>query len=105
MTDDAFVSLKELAERLGTDRSQFRRYVLNLGYTVHKLRTQGSGWQLTLCVSAAEANEIVARRTEQGFASSTVGVVRPTPRNLYGLKITPAKTASKSIGLRLSLKA
>ena len=33
------------------------------------------------------------------------GVVRPTPRNLYGLKITPAKTASKSIGLRMSLNA
>ena len=71
MADDAFVSLKELAEQLGTDRSQFRRYVLNLGYTVHKRRTQGSGGQLTLCVSTAEANEIVARRTEQGFVSST----------------------------------
>ncbi len=72
MAEDEFISINELANRLGTDRSQFRRYVLKLGYVVHKRRIQGSGGQLTLCVSAAEADEIVARRADQGFTASTV---------------------------------
>jgi len=72
MTDDAFISIKELANRLGMDRSHARRYVLRLGYAFHKRRTQDSGGQLTLCVSTSEADEIVSQRVGQGFTASTV---------------------------------
>ena len=37
-----FVSIKELAQRLGMDRFQARCYVLKLGYTFHKRRTPDS---------------------------------------------------------------
>jgi hypothetical protein len=51
MDSDGFVSIKELAQRLGMDRSHARRYVLKLGYSFHKRRTSDSGSQLTLCVT------------------------------------------------------
>ena len=75
MASDEFVSIKELAERLGMDRSHARRYVLKLGYAFHKRRTLNSGRQLTLCLNSAEADEIVSRRQDQGFTASTVVAV------------------------------
>lgn len=71
MTSDEYVSMKELAQRLGMDRSHARRYVLKLGYSFHKRRTPNSGNQLTLCVSGAEADEIVSQRADKGFIAST----------------------------------
>lgn len=75
MADDEFISIKELANRLGMDRSHARRYVLKLGYAFHKRRTQDSGGQLTLCVSTAEADEIVSQRAGQGFMASDIVAV------------------------------
>jgi hypothetical protein len=75
MADDAFISIKELANRLGMDRSHARRYILRLGYAFHKRRTQDSGGQLTLCVSTSEADEIVSQRAGQGFTASTIVAV------------------------------
>jgi hypothetical protein len=75
MAEDEFISIKELANRLGMDRSHARRYVLKLGYAFHKRRTQDSGGQLTLCVSTAEADEIVSHRADQGFTASNVVTV------------------------------
>lgn len=65
--DRAFVSIKELADLLGMDRSHARRYVLRLGYEPEKRRTADSANQLTLTVTRAEAEAIVAKRREQGF--------------------------------------
>ncbi|WP_139555998.1 hypothetical protein [Methylotetracoccus oryzae] len=75
MAEDEFTSIKELSKRLGMDRSHARRYVLKLGYSFHKRRTQDSGGQLTLCVSNAEAEEIVSQRVDQGFTASVVVAV------------------------------
>lgn len=72
MARDEYVSIKELARRLGMDRSHARRYVLRLGYSFHKRRTPDSGNQLTLCVNSVEADEIVAQRTRNGFFAPTV---------------------------------
>jgi hypothetical protein len=72
MNSDDFVSVKELAQRLGMDRSHARRYVLKLGYSFHKRRTPDSGSQLTLCVTESEAAEIAAHRANQGFTASTI---------------------------------
>lgn len=71
MAGNEYVSIKELAQRLGMDRSHARRYVLKLGYSFHKRRTRDSGSQLTLCVSGAEADEIASLRAEKGFIAST----------------------------------
>jgi hypothetical protein len=67
-----FASIKELAIRLGMDRSHARRYVLKLGYSFHKRRTPDSGGQITHCVTAAEANEICSQRKAQGFQESSM---------------------------------
>ena len=72
MASDDYVSIKELAQGLGMDRSHARRYVLKLGYSFHKRRTPDSGSQLTLCVTNAEAEEIASQRAEKGFIASTV---------------------------------
>jgi len=69
---DEYVSIRDLAKRLGMDRSHARRYVLKLGYSFHKRRTPDSGSQLTLCVTSAEADEIASQRADKGFAASTV---------------------------------
>ncbi len=67
---DEFISLKALAAELGMDRSNARRYVLRLGVKPQKRRTPESGGQLTLTVSASEAEFIKSRRNEQGFLDS-----------------------------------
>lgn len=75
MVSDDYVSIKDLAKRLGMDRSHARRYVMKLGYLFHKRRTPDSGSQLTLCVTGAEAEEITSQRQDKGFLASTVVAV------------------------------
>jgi len=72
VVSDDYLSIKDLAKRLGMDRSHARRYVMKLGYSFHKRRTPDSGSQLTLCVTNAEADEIVSLRADKGFTASTV---------------------------------
>jgi len=64
---EEFVSIKTLAERLGMDRSHARRYVLKLGFHPKKRRMPDSANQLTLTLTAAEADAVVKRRKEEGF--------------------------------------
>jgi len=68
--DQDFVSLKQLAENLGMDRSHVRRYVLRLGIQPHKRRTRDSYNQLTLAVSVNDADFIISKRREAGFLGS-----------------------------------
>jgi hypothetical protein len=75
VANNEFVSIKDLATRLGMDRSHARRYVLRLGYSFHKRRTADSGGQLTLCVTSAEASHIVSQRADMGFLAPTVVAV------------------------------
>jgi hypothetical protein len=75
VVSDDYVSIKELASRLGMDRSHVRRYVMKLGYSFHKRRTPDSGSQLTLCVTSAEADAIASQRADKGFTASTVVAV------------------------------
>jgi hypothetical protein len=75
VASDDYVSIKDLAKRLGMDRSHARRYVIKLGYSFHKRRTPDSGSQLTLCVSGAEAEEITSQRQAKGFLASNVVAV------------------------------
>jgi hypothetical protein len=72
------VSLKELAAKLGMDRSHTRKYVINLGIKPTKRRTPYSGGQLTLTVSAQEAEFICRTRAERGFLDPQKAVVAET---------------------------
>jgi len=74
MEREDYISIKHLAERLGMDRSHARRYVLKLGFKPEKRRTRDSGNQLSLTVTADEADAILKHRTEQGFAGQSKAV-------------------------------
>lgn len=67
MDQVAHMSIKHLAEKLGMDRSHARRYVLKLGFKPQKRRTPDSGNQLTLTITAQEAEAILRHRTDRGF--------------------------------------
>jgi hypothetical protein len=88
MPSDEFVTMKELAKRLGMDRSHARRYVLRLGYSFHMRRTPDSVGQLTLCVTSGEADEICSQRRAQGFDASTV-VAAPEIGVFYIIQLVP----------------
>ena len=85
---DGYISLKQLAGELGMDRSHARRYVLNLGVTPVKRRTPESGGQLTLTVSAQEAEFIRHTREEQGFLDSQKPVANETGF-FYAIQLVP----------------
>jgi hypothetical protein len=74
--EDDFISLKQLAVELGLDRSNTRKYVLKSGIQPHKRRTPDSGGQLTLALTAEEAEIIRSRRREEGFLESHRPVVK-----------------------------
>ena len=85
---DEYISLKQLAGELGMDRSHARRYVLNLGVTPAKRRTPESGGQLTLTVSAQEAEFIRHTRGEQGFLDSQKAVASEAGF-FYAIQLVP----------------
>ena len=47
-----------------------------------------SGGQLTLCVTNAEADQIISQRSEQGFLKSTV-VAKPDVGVFYAIQLIP----------------
>jgi len=86
--DDEFVSIKRLAVELGLDRSNTRKYVLKSGIQPHKRRTPDSGGQLTLALSAQEAEFVRSKRLEEGF----LGLNRPAVKEsglFYVIRLVP----------------
>jgi hypothetical protein len=88
MDSDDFVSIKEISQQLGMDRSNTRKYVLKLGYEFHRRRTADSANQLTLCLTRDEASEVLSRRSEQGFISPTV-VIASEVGVFYVIQLVP----------------
>ncbi len=93
MADD-HIPLKQLAAELGMDRSHTRKYVLNLGITPAKRRTPHSGGQLTLTVSAQEADFVRRTRAEQGFLGSQKPVATETGF-FYVIQLVPELDAKR----------
>lgn len=83
-----FVSIKQLAEELGMDRSHARRYVLKLDITPTKRRTADSGGQLVLTVSNEEAEFIRRKREEEGFLGSSKPVDKEVG-SFYVIQLVP----------------
>jgi len=71
-----FVSLRRLAEMLGINPSQARKYVLKLGYSPARARTPDSRGKLTYVFTQEEAEQIIENRRQQGFI---MGETRATP--------------------------
>ena len=62
-----FVTLKDLSQELGLDRSNLRKYVIDAGLTFAKVRTSESRGQLTLALTPVDADEIRDRRDREGY--------------------------------------
>ena len=67
---DQYITVKQLAGELGMNRSNARKYVLALRIETKKQRTPDSRGQLTLTVSAQQAEFIRRTREEQGYGDS-----------------------------------
>jgi len=88
MKSEEFVSLKQLAETIGLDRSNTRKYVLKLGIKPHKRRTPDSRNQLTLAVTKDEAERIISERETKGFTSSAK-IVESDTGVFYVIQLVP----------------
>ena len=91
---EEFVSLKILASELGLDRSNMRKYALKIGVTPHKRRTADSAGQLTLALTADEAEVVRAKRREQGY----LGESRPVATEVgvfYVIQLVPELDACR----------
>lgn len=62
-----YVSIKQLADELGLDRSNMRKYVIKHGFNLVNIRTADSRGQLTLALTADDAEAVRALRESQGF--------------------------------------
>ena len=74
-------TIRELADRLGMDRSACRRYVLNLGHKPVLMRTAESGFQKALTLTLEEAESIVKFRASEGYVPPSVHVVAKQGEN------------------------
>lgn len=62
-----FVTLKNLAQEMGLDRSNMRKYVINAGFVPARIRTPESRGQLTLALTSADADAIRNLRDREGY--------------------------------------
>jgi len=86
MTTDSnqkFVSLKRLAEKLGMDRSYARKWINAQGFKSVKRRTRDSGGQQEVCYTHEQAEQIIAQRQRLGF--SLDGQAAQTINEDYGV--------------------
>ena len=67
-----FVTLKELAQEFGLDRSNVRKYVLSAGFEPVRVRTPESRGQLTLALTVEDAETVRDLRDKEGFIKSQV---------------------------------
>jgi len=88
MESEEFVSLKQLAETIGLDRSNTRKYVLKLRIKPHRRRTPDSRNQLALAVTKDEAERIIREREARGFTSSAK-IVESETGVFYVIQLLP----------------
>src|SRR4051794_5003756 len=90
MSAEEFVSLRQLAQALGLDRSNARKYILKQGFRPVKRRTADSGGMLTLSFTKEEAERIVALRREQGYFGAALGNSASEERGVfYVVQVVP----------------
>lgn len=69
---EEYVSLKQLAERMGLDKSNARKYVLTQGFSFLKQRTEDSSGQVANVLTLEDAEAVIAIREEQGFTGQVI---------------------------------
>lgn len=64
---DDYVTIKELAEIIGLDKSNARKYVIDNGFEFDKIRTPETQNQLTLVLTTEQAEQVKQLRLSHGF--------------------------------------
>jgi len=67
MDTNEYVTISDLSKKLNIDKSNTRKYVLKQGFSFSKIRTPETRGQLTLVLSAGDAESIIESRKLQGF--------------------------------------
>src|SRR5262245_42995636 len=86
-----FVFLADLARQMGMERSNARKYILDLGFHFTKIRSREKNNALMLALSVEDAESILARRQHAGFHGDQIPlndanghgvfyIVQPLPR-------------------------
>jgi len=84
-----YISLTELANELGLDRSNMRKYVLKHGFSPVRIRTADSRSQLTLALIPDDAESVRALRQNEGFSAKDQKPVNGSVGYFYAIQIVP----------------
>ena len=88
--DYDFVTLKDLAQELGKDRSNLRKYILSHGFTFLPVRTPESRGQMTLALTLEDAESIREIRAREGFVPGTASIITDNGQGwFYVIQIVP----------------
>lgn len=83
------VTLKQIADELGMDKSNARKWILKHGFSGLMVRTRDSGSQLCFAVSVEDAETIRTLRSQQGFQADISAVIDATDGYFYIVQIAP----------------
>jgi len=68
---ETYIPIAKIAQEIGLDRSNIRKYILSKGLTFHKIRTPESKGQQTLSLTEDDFNLLLRLRKEEGFNFDT----------------------------------
>jgi hypothetical protein len=88
--NDQVVFVRDIADRMGVDRSGVRRLVKRFGLTVLKRRGPETGMQLASALSEEDAEKLMAWRDAAGFSAETNGA-GTAPNFLYAVEVDPER--------------
>lgn len=86
---DGYVVIGELANRVGMDRSNTRKYALRHGFEFARIRTLDSRGQLTLALSESDADALVQVRESEGFGPKSTRPIENGIGYFYALQLVP----------------
>ncbi len=72
MNNQRYISIKEIAQTLGMDRSHARKFAIKCGFEFAKQRTADSGNQLTLVLPEEKAQLLYQKRKDLGFTEDNI---------------------------------
>jgi len=103
MNDTNYVSVDELAQEFGLDKSNTRKYILGLGFTFSKMRSPIHR-QLMNVVTMEDAEEIREARRNQGFVKCQQ-VVTTQDGYFYIIRLYPDLSTKRiKVGFATSLQ-
>ena len=99
-----YVSIEILSKQLGMDRSNARKWILDLGYKFFKVRSP-IHHQLMIALTEEDANKIIETRKNQGFENSKQ-IIAPRSGMFYIMRLCPDISSKRiKLGYTTSLES